>query len=116
MHEISIAQGLIRTVEEHLPENGTQRVKSVRVRLGDFAGVNRESLTMGFELSREGTAVANASLEIEIVPGVCRCKNCRAQFEVGRYITICPHCGLSTVEVLSGNELDLTEIELEDES
>lgn len=69
MHELSIAQGIVETVRQHLPAGAPREVKSVRLRLGDQAGLAPESLRFCFELASEGTTLSGARLEIETVSG-----------------------------------------------
>ncbi len=113
MHEISIAQGIINAVKSRLTESEVGRVKVVKVRLGDLAGVDKTSLTYGFEITRAATPMKTARLEIEKVPVVCRCRECEVGFDTGRYLTICPNCGKTSIELVAGNEVDIFEIELD---
>lgn len=112
MHEFSIAQSIVEAVRRHLPVDERRPVKSVTLRVGDFARVAPESLEICFEMASEGTAVQGAKLMIKNVPIRCYCKKCDSGFEAGRYITICTNCGNAGVELISGNEMDVVEVEL----
>ncbi len=112
MHELSIAQSIVKAVKRRLPEGERRGVKSVRLKVGGLAGVNTESLEFCFGIASEGTAVQGARLEIENVPAVCLCRNCGSGFEAGRHVTVCPNCENPRVELVSGDELDLVEVEL----
>ncbi|MBI3596461.1 MAG: hydrogenase maturation nickel metallochaperone HypA [Nitrospirae bacterium] len=116
MHELSIARGIVEAVRQHLPSGEVRSVKSVTLKLGDFTRIVPESLAFCFEMATEGTAAQGAKLKIETVPVRCLCTACGAGFEAGRYVVLCPNCGNAGVELISGNELDVVEVELSESS
>lgn len=116
MHEMSVAQSIVEIVQQHLPpENEKPSVKSVKVRIGEFSGVVPESLEFCFDLITESTPLHGARLEIEDVALMARCKTCEeiSRLEYGTFA--CPTCGSSEIVMLSGNELQVVAIELNDE-
>lgn len=82
------------------------------LKLGDFTRIVPESLLFCFEVAARGTVAQGAKLKIETVPVRCRCAACGEGFGAGRYVVLCPNCGKSGVELTSGNELDVVEVEL----
>ena len=122
MHEMSIAQSILEVVQQyargnhHASDASSSRVKSVRLRIGEMAGVVPESLRFCFEVASEGTAAQGAVLLIEEVPIKCFCNSCNLEFSAERFLFLCPTCGASDVEVLSGNELDVVELDLLEEA
>lgn len=115
MHEMSIARDLLEVIERYAPTNGSARVKVVRLRIGELAGVVPESLRFCFEVTSEGTVAQGAELVIETVPLVGRCRACGADFHVEGYAFICPNCDSAYVELISGDELEVVELEVEQE-
>ena len=69
MHELSIARSVLEAVQRHLPPGRPLSVRTVRVRLGEEAGIAPESLTFCFDLVSRGTPAEGAALEIERVAG-----------------------------------------------
>jgi hydrogenase nickel incorporation protein HypA/HybF len=122
MHEMSIAQSILEVVQQYARGNGPTRnvnpprVKSVHLKIGEMAGVVPESLRFCFEVASEGTTVQGAELLIDEVPIRCRCAGCKAEFTVERFLFLCPTCGTPDVEVISGNELDVVELDLLEEA
>ncbi|MCS6816741.1 MAG: hydrogenase maturation nickel metallochaperone HypA [Blastocatellia bacterium] len=112
---MSIARSLLEMIAQYAPANGRARVKVVRLRIGELAGVIPESLRFCFEVASEGTVAQGAELQIEHVPVMSRCTDCRCDFEVEQYAFICPNCDSPNVELISGNELDVIELEVEEE-
>jgi hydrogenase nickel incorporation protein HypA/HybF len=122
MHEMSIAQSILEVVQQYTKGNdqtkdgNPSRVKSVRLKIGEMAGVVPESLRFCFEVASEGTAAQGAELLIDEVPIRCRCADCNAEFSVERFVFTCPTCGTPDVEVISGNELHVVELDLLEEA
>jgi len=122
MHEMSIAQSILEVVQQYAKANdragdaGASKVKSIRLRIGEMAGVVPESLRFCFEVASEGTVAQGAELLIDEVPVRCHCVSCGVDFSAERFLFLCPTCGASDVEVLSGNELDVVELDLLEES
>lgn len=112
MHELSLAQDIVKVLQQHLPSGEGRRVRSVKLKVGALVGVTPDSLAFCFKLASEGTPAQGAELHIESVPIVCRCDKCGSGFEAGRYVTICPNCKDPNVKLLSGDELDVIELEL----
>ncbi|MBI4908497.1 MAG: hydrogenase maturation nickel metallochaperone HypA [Acidobacteria bacterium] len=65
MHEMSIATSLIDAVNQQCAEYPRAAVTRVGVRLGEWAGVDVESLRFCFETLVSETTLAGAALEIE---------------------------------------------------
>jgi len=115
VHELSIAQSIYDIVAQHVPPEQRRAVKSVRLLVGELAGVVPESLSFCFGAITSGTPLERAELTITPVPLKAACRECRRKFVVAELRFQCPECGKTDVEVLSGKELQVTEIELIDE-
>jgi Zn finger protein HypA/HybF involved in hydrogenase expression len=87
MHEMGIASSVLESVHKELHRYPQHRAAKVGLRIGEFAGVDRESLKFCFEALVKGTDFEPLELEIEW---------CRV--EDGR----------------KGDELELAYLELED--
>ena len=84
MHELSIADNIVRIVRDELRTRGACRVRSVRLRIGEWRQVMPESLQFCYTVITRDTELAGSQLEIERV-------------------------------ALPGNELEITNIELDSE-
>ena len=108
MHELAIAESVVASVLEH---TGGRRVAVVRLRVGRLAGVVPDALSFCFELATAGTTLEGASLEIVEEHGRARCRTCACDFTVDDSILLCG-CGSADVELLSGQELSVTSVEV----
>jgi hydrogenase nickel incorporation protein HypA/HybF len=115
MHELSIANSILDIVGEYVPVDRRAAVKAVHVRVGALSGVVAESLEFSFAAITAGTPLQNAALVIDRVPVRIRCTSCNHEFETDSPFFLCPKCDGSETIMLTGNELHVVEIELEDQ-
>ncbi|HET6272605.1 MAG TPA: hydrogenase maturation nickel metallochaperone HypA [Bacteroidota bacterium] len=114
MHEMSIAESIIEIVQQHLPKDEGCKVRSVTLRVGALAGVVPESLEFCFTALTTDTPLEGARLTIGRVPLTVTCRACSVTSEIDLESFVCPACKNSNIEVLSGMELQVTEIETDD--
>ncbi|MBT2487627.1 hydrogenase maturation nickel metallochaperone HypA [Streptomyces sp. ISL-96] len=116
MHEMSIAMAVVGQVQEAAAKSGgVTAVTSVRLQVGELAGVVPDALAFCFELACAGTVLEGAELIAESVPGRARCATCVDEWAVGTPPQLCcPACGQATAELLSGRELQITSVRWED--
>lgn len=111
MHEYSIVQSLLELVQEQAQRHGAQRVRRVKIRVGELAGVVPELIETAFEFARVGTVCETAQIEVERVAAQWRCPTCDRAFAPGEPLA-CEACGVSA-KLVAGEELDLMNMELE---
>lgn len=108
MHEMALTQSVVEAVCEHA---AGRRVHSVKVEVGALCAVVPDAMTFCFDLATEGTIAEGAHLDVEMRPGVARCRSCGVEFELGDLILLCP-CGSADVEVLAGRDLRILSMEV----
>ena len=113
MHELAICQGLLEQVEEIARRKGADRVLSVTVRIGPLAGVEPVLLQDAFGLAATGTSAATAALNIERTAVRVRCRECGEKTDARANCLICGRCGSWRTQVLEGEEMYLTRVELQ---
>lgn len=115
MHELSIAQGIVDIIGQYVPAAQAADVRLVKVRVGQMAGVVPDSLDFCFGAIVDGTPLGRARLHIEETPIRSQCSACGEDFAVEGAAFVCPSCGSGDVNVISGTELQVVEIELSDQ-
>ncbi|MFB3853149.1 MAG: hydrogenase maturation nickel metallochaperone HypA [Vicinamibacterales bacterium] len=113
MHELSIAQSLVESVRAEMSGRPDARVTRIGLKVGDLSGVQPDALRFSFEVIVRGTELEQATLDIERVPLTVRCAACGTDFRVLDYLARCPACGGEAAGPVSGEELQLTYLELE---
>ncbi|MGD8378059.1 MAG: hydrogenase maturation nickel metallochaperone HypA [Gammaproteobacteria bacterium] len=115
MHELSICQDLLEQVDRVAHEHGARRVARIHLAVGPLSGVVPELLQQAFTLARAGSShTASAELEIETVPVRVRCHRCGAETDAHVNRLLCGQCGDYHTDLVSGDELILQRVELED--
>jgi len=115
MHELSIANSIINTVITETDSVKLKDIKTIGLKIGSLSGVLAESLDFGFNAIKKGTPLEKARLEIEHVPVSGRCESCFHKFIVEDFVFSCPKCHSVSVKIESGQELDITYLEMEEE-
>lgn len=113
MHEMSIAESLIEIIIEEMKKNSAYRLISVRLNIGEMAGVVPEALETCFEILTADTGMKGAVLNMEIIPLKGHCKKCDDDFAIVDYNFACPRCGTVEIDVVSGREMNIIELEVE---
>jgi hydrogenase nickel incorporation protein HypA/HybF len=111
MHEYSLVRALLDRVEVSVREHRASSVASLRVRVGEVAGVEMELLASAFELAKAGTRCADARLELVGAAARWECTSCRVEAPRGGVLR-CPVCG-EAVRLAAGDEIILERIEME---
>jgi len=112
MHEMSICESIVQTIESHARRDGFSRVLKVRLEIGCFGGVEPEALRFGFDVVTRGTCVEGAELDILGLPGRAWCFGCGEAFDVDSRVTDCPACGSARLRITGGDELRIKDLEV----
>lgn len=113
MHELSLAQGILRLALRAAENGRARRIVTVYVKTGAYSGVVPSYLDECFALLSRGTAAEGASVQVEEVPVVVRCQRCGGEGQIDRAEVCCPHCGSSDIRMLHGRECYVDRIEAE---
>ncbi len=112
MHELGIVFHIIRSVEKVAVENGLEKVSAVVLELGEVSGVVPDYLTDCWRWAAAKSELASGSeLRIETLPAVTRCGGCGADYPTVAHGRACPRCGSGDTWLLTGNEVNIKEIE-----
>ncbi|MBE0570136.1 MAG: hydrogenase maturation nickel metallochaperone HypA [Ignavibacteriaceae bacterium] len=115
MHELSVAQEILGIVHQYVPDPKPNTVKSVKVSVGKLSNILVDSLTFCFEAITGDTPLNGTKLEIIELPVKIQCSNCNKVSEIDDPVFACPNCGDNKINIISGTELKVDEIELFDE-
>lgn len=114
MHELSIAEGIIDVVTRTANANALSKIKSVRVAIGQLAGVEIEALRFAWVSARRDSVAEEAELVIERPQGKAWCMDCGKTVPLPRYGEACPFCGGYHLTATGGTELKVLDIVGED--
>jgi hydrogenase nickel incorporation protein HypA/HybF len=112
MHELSLAESVLETIEEAAHRDGFARVKTVWLEIGRLSCVEPEALTFCFDSVVRDTIAAGARLDITAIPGSAWCGRCAATVPMDSLYSACPQCGAYHLAMLSGTEMRVKELEV----
>jgi hydrogenase nickel incorporation protein HypA/HybF len=117
VHELSIAMNVVSLAGEAAADGaGDARIEAVRIRIGELSGVVVEALEFAWDVAREGTACADARLEVQRVAARVYCPDCDAEADLEPPLRFrCPRCDRPTADVVAGREMELVALELFDD-
>lgn len=113
MHELSLTQNLIEIAEEHARREGAKTITCINVEIGALSGVIPEAVEFAFDACTRGTLADGAVLEILMVPALGRCQECQSETEMENLTDGCAECGSFVLDIISGQEMALIELEIE---
>jgi hydrogenase nickel incorporation protein HypA/HybF len=111
MHEMALAEGILSVALEAAQE---QRVRRIQLQAGVLQHVTANSLQFCFQLVAADTPAAEAVVEIAELPVELRCTRCATETVLRTPPFQCRQCGAFDVEVVSGEQVLVDAIELED--
>lgn len=113
MHETAIAQNIIAIVQEVLEEQPACTAKTVRVVIGEMIAVVPALLHHAYDSLVSNTPLEQSRLDLSIVHISAYCLSCDSTFGLKEFDFFCPSCHSSNIEVKTGNEFFIKEIEVE---
>ena len=113
MHEMSLTESVIGLVEDQARKDAFTKVNVVRLEVGELSHVSPDALRFCFEAVSHGTIAEGARLDIVTVPGQGWCLDCSKTVALSERFGACPECGHYHVQMTSGDEMRLHELEVE---
>jgi hydrogenase nickel incorporation protein HypA/HybF len=112
MHELAVCQALIEQVEAIAVERLAQSVDNICVSIGPLSGVEPRLLEQAFPVASAGTIADGATLVLDCLPVRVRCRQCGEVTDALPSRLICGNCGDWHTDLVSGDELILSRVEL----
>ncbi len=114
MHELSIAQNIVRIGINTVDKLDEKKVNRVFLQIEDLSGVVKDALEFSFDIATQGTLLEGAALVIEEIPVAIYCATCDAVNDLSeKYRFRCPICQQPSVDIRKGKELEVSSIEVE---
>lgn len=110
MHEMSLAGGVLRVVEDAAAREHFDRVRRLTLEVGALAGVEVRALRFALEAMSPGTVLDGATVEIDEPPGTAWCMACACSVTIASRADPCPQCGGWQLTPTGGTELRVREL------
>lgn len=103
MHELAVAQQVVRVVRAEMEARGASGVRFIDLDIGQLEGLRPADLRRAFEVESAGTPIEGASLNVTLTPAKAFCPSCNQErpFQLPQEHfhepppVVCPECGAS---------------------
>jgi hydrogenase nickel incorporation protein HypA/HybF len=110
MHELGITQNIVVIVTEHAKG---AKVSRVVLEIGKLSAILPDAVKFCFDICTKATVLEGAILEIREIPGLAKCRQCGAEIALDKLFGVCK-CGSVQLDLITGEELKIKEIEIEE--
>jgi hydrogenase nickel incorporation protein HypA/HybF len=114
MHEVSLAGGILKIVEQSAKTEHFARVTHLRLEVGSLSGVEVRALRFAMEAIAPGTVLQHAKIAIDEIDGQAWCMPCAKTVNFVKRGNPCPDCGSYQLQASSGTELRIIDMLVED--
>ncbi|MBI2094738.1 MAG: hydrogenase maturation nickel metallochaperone HypA [Candidatus Omnitrophica bacterium] len=115
MHEANFTNRIVEAILEAADRIPGARPRKVRVLVGEMLHLAPASVALHYDRLTRGTRLEGVRLELEEKPARIRCRRCGREGGVeDHHFLICARCGSTDADLLSGNEIVVDSIEVEE--
>ena len=112
MHEMSLCEGIRSVVEDQARAHDIKAIKTVRLEIGRFSGVEKPALEFAFDVVMRGSVAEGAKLVMIDLPGRAMCYDCVKEVEIEGRLDPCPECGNGRLMPVAGDEMRIKDLEV----
>lgn len=112
MHEMSLCENILEIINAQADQQAFSKVDLVRLEVGPLSGVEVEALRFGFDVVMRGSVAEKARLDIICPEAAAWCASCNKTVSIVERYDPCPACGAVNLQITSGGELRIKEMEV----
>ena len=113
MHELSLAEEVLRLIEEASVREGFSAVHAIELEFGALAAVDRDAFSFAFEAISQESRSRGAKLTLATIPAEGRCPSCMVVSPVCDRMEPCSNCGHIPLVVSGGTGFRVRSIDVE---
>ena len=113
MHEMSLCENILQTLEQQATVQHYRRVKVVWLEIGELAGVEVDALRFSFDSVMQGSIADQARLEVIDLPGQANCPRCDKIVPIQQRYDACPECDHYPLQIVSGDQMRIKQLEVD---
>ena len=115
VHELAVTQRVLDIALEKAAEANATRVTGIKLVIGEMSNIVDDCVQFYFDFLSQDSIASGATLAFERIPAKLRCRQCGHSFALNGLPWNCPRCNQWDVEILTGQELYVDSIEVDDE-
>lgn len=112
MHEVSLAEEILRIVETSSIEERFSKVQSLTLAIGGLAGVEAEALEFALTHMAHGTVLEGTKILLHPVSGSGYCDPCAVRVSIDSIHSPCPLCAHHPLTLIEGIELRVQSLDV----
>ncbi len=113
MHELGIVMHVIKQVEEVAEENKAERVIALNMEVGEVSSVVPDLFRDCFDWAKKKTKfMQDTQLNLIVLEAISYCEHCKRTYKTTAYAKTCPFCGKDDTYLVTGNEINIKDIEV----
>ena len=110
MHELGVLNSMVHTIERIVKEQNVTEVSKLVIEVGELSGMVPRYLEQSWPAASYKTFMENTQLELIVIPGIVKCKECGRVFNAVYSDLCCPECDGRAMEILEGDDMIIKEI------
>jgi hydrogenase nickel incorporation protein HypA/HybF len=114
MDERELANRVLEIVDDSAYHISARRILGIHLAIGGLRSFNVDLLHTIFRDVSVGTVAESAKLFVQVLPVRHHCQNCGTNFDASRSEVPCPACSHPHTEIVGGEELRVTNMEIDD--
>lgn len=115
MHELGVVFHIADSVEKIAAENGASHIRRVALEIGEVSTVIPEYLIDVWKWNcTKNKMLTDCELTVDIIPAVTFCTECERNYKTVEYGRTCPYCQSEKTYLVTGNEFNIKEIEVDE--
>ena len=115
MHELGIVFHIIEKVEKIAEENHVKAVTKVNLEIGEVSLVVPDYFLDVWKWAiKKSKYMQNCQCNIIRIEAISFCEECRETFQTTKFAKICPKCLSNKTYLVTGDEVNINDIEVEE--
>ena len=115
MHELGIVFHIIEKVEKIAEENNVKKVTKVNLEIGEVSTVIPNYFLDVWKWAIKKTKyMQECACNIVVIEAISYCENCKETFQTTKFAKICPHCLSNKTYLVTGDEVNIKDVEVEE--
>jgi hydrogenase nickel incorporation protein HypA/HybF len=110
MHELGVLNSMVHTIERIVKEQNVTEIHKLVIEVGELSGIVPRYLEQSWSAASYKTFMEGTKLELIVIPGIVKCKDCGRVYNAVYSDLNCPDCGSNDMEIMEGNDLIIKEI------
>jgi hydrogenase nickel incorporation protein HypA/HybF len=110
MHEVSLACGILRVVEEAAARENFCRVAQIQLEIGSLASVEQQALRFALAAMMPGTCLEGSEIAISEIQGVAHCLDCDSNVDIRSHFDACPQCAGHALRATKGFDVIIADL------